>query len=573
MKHSPARQRTALLALLLAVAAPATALAQQTNVVLISADDLGWGSLGGPYGNPNARFPELDALMARGLVLTDYYGQPLCTPSRVSLMTSRYPMRFGSGLIDAIGPGETAVGLPDSVYTLADAFKARGYETAMFGKWHLGHGNMLSGATDTEFHPLYHGFDYFLGSLYGNIDYNNHKIDGLLDWWEGRVLRPEDDNRYTTQVLGDRLSAFIAARPGAGTTSAPFFVYAAFNTPHAAPPGSYPSDWKRCQLPPGQAQTYLDFFRFTGWGETDVRRRHLAMVRVLDDEIGQVVDALETAGLMGNTIIWFVSDNGGEPRFGGRNTPWRGAKASAYEGGIRVPSFVIWDGHIAPGVSAQITGAVDVLPTLLALTGGGPYTRPSDGLSVAGHVLGGPVVSRPMAVPNSDEGDAVRLRRTTTWDWKLVRRYRDNGQPYAAELYNLVSDPAEATNRANAYPDTVSMLMALLPYSLPQGDAAFGPRIVAPVPGNLFASPPTVSVSPNPFSGQAAIRLTLAEASTLRLSIYDMLGREVAVLVDGAVEAGPHEAPFDGSRLPAGTYLVRLEAGGEVQMQRVTRVR
>jgi arylsulfatase A len=452
---------SALLALLCASTVEA-----QPNVVVIVADDLGYGDLGS-YGSPDALTPHLNALAARGLRFTDFYGGPVCTPSRYSLLTGLHAFRAGdTDLLEALEPADTDSGIDDEAVTIAEAMRAEGYETAMIGKWHLGAGDFLFGAPDTEYHPLHHGFGRSFGSLSGAIDYSTHYNRAgsgppFLDWWEDRTPRPQDDSLYATYAFGERAVDFLRARAkvalSTGAVARPFLLYLPFTAPHAGRvQGSNPAD--ALQLPIGREREYLSRFDHLYPSDQDVRKRYLAMLAVLDDEVGRIVDALEANGLADETVVWFVSDNGGKPLHGGSSGGLRGEKGTPYEGGIRVPSFVVWPGHIAPGVTGQLGTNVDVLPTVLALAGLTP--PPSlDGLDLSTHLLGGPVLERGVAVPNSISGDAVRLGR-----WKYVRRYRTDGTPRVPELYDLTNDPTEASDLSAVYPDTVAALQALLPY-------------------------------------------------------------------------------------------------------------
>jgi arylsulfatase A-like enzyme len=551
---------------LVAVTAPllaAGAAAQpgpRPNVVVITADDLGYGDLGS-YGSPDARTPHLDALATRGLRFTDFYaGGPVCTPSRYALLTGLHAFRANDRrLLDALKPEDTRSGVNDrDTETLGEALQAEGYEAAMIGKWHLGHGQMLTGnAGNTEFHPSKHGFDSFFGVLGGAIDYNTHEfLGGYLDWWEDRRRRPEDHGRYATLEFGSRAVAFLDDHAGAGSSEPPFFLYLPFTAPHAGV-STQPGPVAKLQLPIGREREYLSRFDHLYPDDENVRKRYLAMVAVLDDEVGRIVDALQRNGLMANTVVWFISDNGGQNGLGS-NGPLRGGKRSPYEGGIRVPSFVVWEGHVAPGTAGQIAGNVDVLPTVLALAGASaPAT---DGLDLSAFLLGGPPVERGIAVPNTVIGDAYRLGA-----WKYVQRYRSNGNPYPAELYDLAADPGETTNVAGAHPDVVASLASQMPYGTqPRGQAA------SPT---LLAAPLAAEVLPNPFARRTTIRFTLDASMAVRLAVYDVLGREVAVLVDGEREAGTHAATLDGRGLAPGVYVYRLTAGGEVQTGPMTLAR
>ena len=519
------------------------------NVVLLVADDLGYGDLGA-YGSPDARTPHLDALAAEGLRFTDFYaGGPVCTPSRYALLTGLHTFRAGDDhLLEPlyVGTGNRS-GLSDEVVTLAEALKGEGYETALIGKWHLGHGNMPEGgAPDTRFHPLYHGFDTFFGSIRGGIDYNTHwHQDDFLDWWEGRRLVPEDSLLYATHVFGDRAVDFLDAHAGAGTTEPPFFLYLPVTAPHYGNTANTGAR-ARMQLPVGEEQEreYLSRFDDLYPDDDHIRKRFLAMTAVLDDEVGRIVEALERNGLRENTLVWVLSDNGAALRLGGSNGALRGQKKEPYEGGIRVPSFVVWPDRIAPGATAQLGSHTDVFPTVVALAGGA-LTHGVDGLDLSTYLLGGSPVARGVAVPNTHYGDAYRLR-----DWKYVRHY---GPGARTALYDLAANPAEATDLSAVYPDTLALLEALMPYGSPPP-----PTGEEPPPNPLLTA--TLRVVPNPAPGDAAAHLELIApvAGAVRVEVFDALGRRLALLYDGPLNAGTNTLALPTRRPP----LVVVRATG-----------
>ena len=563
---------TGLLAALLAGGAAAQPGGGRPNVVVILADDLGYGDLGA-YGSPDALTPHLDALAARGLRLTDFYaGGPVCTPSRYALLTGLHTFRNGDP--ELLGPlqlADTASGIDAEAVTLAEALRAGGYETALIGKWHLGHGRMVThGAGDTAFHPLHHGFDHFFGLLRGGVDYNTHwNKDRYLDWWEDRRPVHEDTLRYATHVLGERAAAYVAARAGAGTTRPPFFLYLPFTAPHAGMV-AHPTPLTQTQLPLGEERAYLSRFDPLYPDDTDIRKRYLAMLAVLDDEVGRIVEALDRNGLTERTVVWFISDNGGIPTYGGSSGGLRGRKKTPYEGGIRVPSFVVWPGRIAPGVSAQPAANVDVLPTVLALAEV-PLGHAVDGVDLSDHLLGGPGVARGVAVPNTQFGDAYRLGR-----WKLVRRYDDDGAPRPAELYDLAADLAESTDLAAAYPDTVAWLLGRFPYGRPPGPDTLGVSAGGGPGGDPPPAPPSAAslrVLPNPSAGviAAAVEVALPEAGPVRVEAFDALGRRLAVVHDGPLEAGVHRAALPPS--VSGWVVVRASGPFGTLTATATRLR
>jgi arylsulfatase A-like enzyme len=516
------------------------------NVLVIVVDDLGYGDLGS-FGSTEARTPHLDALAARGLRLTDYYaGGPVCTPSRYALVTGRHAHRAGDpDLLRALRFEDTDSGIRDTVWTLADGLVEAGYETALIGKWHLGHGRRFRGGSNPQYLPSKHGFDSFFGLLAGAIDYNTHwNQDRALDWWSQNTPLHRDTLLYATQVFGDHIVNYLDASAGAGTTSPPFFLLFAPTAPHYGNTVETMA-WKRMQLPIGRAGEYLDRFDHLNLPDRNTRKRYLAMMAVLDDEIGEIVEVFERNGLMENTVIWFMSDNGGATEYGGSNGGLRSEKGDPYEGGIRVPSFVVWEGRIPPGTSSQIAGNVDVVPTTLALAGV-PLTRPTDGLDLSPHFFGGPAIQRGLAIPNTELGDAVRQGR-----WKYVRRYEQD-QPLTPELYDLEADLSETTDLAAFYPDTVAMLEALLPYSPPRYGAATAEQAVR-----------QLRAFPNPSAGDVTVSLVTAETGPVRVAVYDALGREVAVLMDRVVlERGAYDVTWETAGQPAGVYVVRASTTG-----------
>ncbi|MEM1043305.1 MAG: sulfatase-like hydrolase/transferase [Bacteroidota bacterium] len=546
------------------------------NVILIFVDDLGYDDLGS-YGSTDALTPHLDSLAAQGLRFTDFYaGSPVCTPSRYALLTGRYPFRADNpALLNHLVWHDTENGIDDRDSTLAEAFQANGYQTALIGKWHLGHGSVLvSDTTDSQFHPLHHGFDSFYGSFMG-IDYNTHwHGDEYLDWWENRRPAPEDSLGYATQLFGDRAVAYIDERPEAGAASPPFFLYLPFTAPHFGRPPVMTRTGV-LQLPIGQEEEYLS--RFDGVEisgsrmRTILRKRYLAMVAVLDDEVGRIMDALDRNGLADRTVIWFISDNGGFVELGASNAPLRGGKKEPYEGGIRVPSFVSWPGHIAPGVSAQLAGNIDVAPTLLSLAGI-PFDHPVDGIDLGDHLAGGPVFSRGgIATVNAVHGDAYRLRQ-----WKLVRPYDAAGAPLPPELYDLSTDANEVTDLASVYPDTLAMLVDLLPYGKSVGarPTAMDSPAKTAVQRAVRAPETELRVAPNPSrpgAGDAFVELTLGMEERVRLEVFDLLGRRIALLWEGPLEASTYRFALPATA--SGTFVVRAASPSGTHTVKATRAR
>lgn len=423
------------LALLLLPLAPAAfaQTAAKPNIVYIVADDLGWKDVGF-NGATDIQTPNLDQLAKTGARLTQFYAQPMCTPTRAALMTGRYPYRYG--LQTLVIPSVSTYGLATDEWLLPQALKKAGYQTAIIGKWHLGHG-------DRKYWPRQRGFDYQYGAMIGELDYFTHEEHGVLDWY--RDNQPVREKGYTTQLLGRDAVRYIDSR----TSGTPFYLYLTFNAPHT----------------PYQApQAYID--RFKSIAEP-TRRTYAAMIACLDDEIGRVVAALDRKGLRENTLIVFQSDNGGtrNAMFTGvmadmknvqipcDNGPYREGKGSLYEGGTRVCALVNWPGHVKPGLDANgIVHVVDMYPTLAKLAGASPDpAKPLDGVDVW------PALSRGVSSPRSEVVYNIEPFRASIREgnWKLIWR---TTLPSSFELYDLGADPSEKNDVAKQNPNKVAEL-------------------------------------------------------------------------------------------------------------------
>jgi arylsulfatase A-like enzyme len=423
------------LALLLG-ASPAVAAGAKPNIVHIVADDLGWKDVGFT-GSTDIKTPNLDRLSAAGAKFTQFYVQPMCTPTRACLMTGRYPWRYGLQTI--VIPGPANYGLDTNEWLMPQCLKEAGYTTAIIGKWHLGH-------ADTKYWPRQRGFDYQYGAMIGELDYYTHSDAGVLDWF--RNNKPIHEEGYTTRLIGDDAVRYIDSRE----TNKPFYLYLAFNAPHT----------------PYQApQEYID--RYKNIAEP-TRRIYAGMVTCMDDEIGRVVAALEKKGLRDNTLILFHSDNGGTKNamFAGQmadlskivipcdNGPYRDGKGSLFEGGCRVCAFANWPGHIKAETVDGLIHCVDLYPTLAALAGASTAKcKPLDGLNVWDTIAEGQPSPRTESVYNIEPFRGA-LRQG---DWKLIWRTL---LPTSVDLYNLAEDPYEKNNLAVAHPDIVAAMQQRL---------------------------------------------------------------------------------------------------------------
>jgi len=405
------------------------------NIVLILADDLGSADLG-CYGATELKTPHIDSLARDGVRFSNAYcNAPECTPSRCALLTGRYQQRVG-GLECAIGLGNVGrydeaiwlaergeLGLPGSETTLATILKRRGYQTALFGKWHLGYLDMFS--------PNRHGFDESWGILGGGADYfRSTEQDGAM------VLRHNGQeaksNGYLTDEIGKRAVDWIAKR----NARKPFFLYVPFNAPHSPfqtrdDAGKTPVQWNGAN-----------------------RAAYLKMTEAMDDQVGGILRAIDESKERDNTIVLFMSDNGAPAS--GSNVPYRGSKSSVWEGGIRMPLLIRWPGHLRAGSNcAQVTLMMDVTATLAAAVGGQPAKdRPFDGKNLLAQWKGAAAVPRTVFWRYKRAGNRRKAARDR--DWKLVW---ENGKE---SLYDLKTDPGEKADLLAREPKIGSNLRAKL---------------------------------------------------------------------------------------------------------------
>ena len=421
---------------LLGTAVVAHAADSKPNIVYIVADDLGWKDVGF-NGATDIKTPNLDKLAETGAKFTQFYAQPMCTPTRAALMTGRYPFRYGLQTI--VIPGPAGYGLATNEWLMPQALKDAGYNTAIIGKWHLGH-------ADLKYWPKQRGFDYQYGAMIGELDYYTHSDAGVLDWF--RNNKPVHEKGYTTQLIGNDAVKYINEQ----SADKPFYLYLTFNAPHT--PYEAPQD-------------YIDRYKNI---EDPTRRIYAGMVTCMDDEIGRVVAALDKKGLRDNTLIVFQSDNGGtrNAMFAGQmadlskikipcdNGSYRDGKGSLFEGGTRVCALANWPGHIKPETVDGMIHVVDIYPTLANLTGASTAKcLPLDGLDVW------PTISANAPSPRTEIIYNVEPFRGAVrqGDWKLIWRTLI---PTSVDLYNLAEDPYETNNVAAAHPDQVAMMQGRL---------------------------------------------------------------------------------------------------------------
>ncbi|MEQ8787106.1 MAG: sulfatase [Pirellulaceae bacterium] len=396
---------------------------RRPNIVVILADDLGYGDLG-CYGNQEINTPHLDKLAAGGMRFTDFHSSgPVCSPTRAGLVTGRYQQRAGvPGVIYADPKANRHHGLQLSEITFAEMLAPAGYRTGVMGKWHLGY--------EPQFNPRHQGFDVFRGYVSGNIDYISHydRME-IYDWWhdEEKVEEPG----YSTHLISRHAVKFIDENH-----DRPFCLYVAHEAPHS--PFQGPGDPP--QRGPNKAQEKL--------GPDRIARARREMIEEMDRGVGDVVAALERHDLRDSTLVFFLSDNGAERN--GSNGPLNGYKGSLWEGGHRVPAIANWPGVVEPGAECDaLTISLDVTPTLLDLAGvAPPRDRPLDGRSLRPLLEGGkPAESRRLFWQYGPQG-AVRDGR-----WKLLMQGES-----PPRLYDLSRDLGETTDLSADQPDRVERL-------------------------------------------------------------------------------------------------------------------
>ena len=388
------------------------------NILLFLADDLGWGDVG--FHKGRVPTPNIDRLAAEGAELTRFYTQPFCSPTRAALLTGRMPIRFGMQftVIRAWSPH----GIPLDEHLLPESLRALGYQTACMGKWHLGHAHR-------RLLPNARGFDHFYGHVNADIHYFSHKHLGGLDWQRNGAGVDEDG--YTTNLLAAEATSWIRKRDKAR----PFFLYLPFNAVHT--PLSAPDDV---------------MFRHRNMPHEKLRVLAGA-IDSMDAAVGQVLDTLAAENLTGETIVLFLSDNGGALVQGSVNAPLRGSKGTTFEGGIRVPAVVRYPGKIpAGGKLAQVMTAADLFPTLLGALGAASQgKKPLDGLNLWSQLTGAaPVPREPLffAVKSNEKNDFRYA--VLDGDWKLIRVVEAGRPAHAEYLFHLPSDPAEAKDVLDA---------------------------------------------------------------------------------------------------------------------------
>ena len=410
------------------------------NIVVFLADDLGYGDIG-CYGHPEAKTPNIDKLAQDGVRFTQHYSNGTeCSPTRTAFLTGRYPQKAG-GLECAIGTGNVGryddairlaearqLGLPAKQTILPDALQQRGYSCAIFGKWHLGY--------EPQFNPMEHGWDDFFGYMGGNVHYFNHReLSDLHVLFKGRL--PIHTEGYMTHLITDASINFIKEKK-----DQPFFLVVSHETPHFPFQG------------PRDKSKKVDE---TNWTTPDAPT-YVAMLEDLDSEVGRVLKVLEEQDLTNETLVVFVSDNGGFAK-AAHMGPLKGAKSTTLEGGIRVPLIMRWPGKIEPGTtSTQVCTTFDLTRSFVKLAGARVFPGRLDGYDIVEHLT--------RKKPD--------FKRTLYWRGKRGERtwtaVRDGDLKYVCKkedideewLFDLANDISEENDLAKERPQDLERLKKLL---------------------------------------------------------------------------------------------------------------
>jgi arylsulfatase A-like enzyme len=424
---------------------------RRPNIVIIFADDLGYGDLGA-FGSPNNRTPRLDAMAADGQKWTGFYVQPVCSPSRAALLTGRLPIRngmFGSpgGTAPKVFRDNAAQGLPLEEITLAELLKSAGYRTGMVGKWHLGQ--------LPRFLPMRQGFDSWFGLPYSHdMRMTVPRDNGFRtpayyapkpEYWDVALMRNEQvierpvDHRTLTKRYTDEAVRFITENK-----TAPFFLYLAHSLPH---------------IPLARSDEFVGRSAGGIYGDT---------IEEIDWSVGKILDALRAAGIERNTLVLFTSDNGPWLPFrdhGGSAGPLRQGKGTTWEGGVRTPAIFWWPGTVRPGVVTGIGSGLDLLATAASLAGARlPADRRIDSIDLSAALIdGGPSPRHELFYYWDSELRAVRHDNYKAHF--ITSGAYDDAEPRTVHdpplLFDLAVDPGERVNVAAQHPGVVADLIEL----------------------------------------------------------------------------------------------------------------
>jgi len=424
------------------------------NIVMIFTDDQGVNDVG-CYGS-EIPTPHTDSIAKQGMRFNQFYAaSSICTPSRYGLLTGRYAHRSQDQLLGALmflGDEDAQRGLRPGEQTYTGLLRMAGYETALIGKWHLGHGQPM-------FWPTEHGFDSFFGHTAGCVDFFTLCYGREPDWYRGRELVKAEG--YATDVITEEAIGLLRRHASrSGEDGKPLYLHLSYNAPH------FGKGWDDAkQTTENVMQPKPEDLRKVSGISDPLRRAFAAKVIGLDESIGRLLHELDELSMTENTIVIFMTDHGGDPVYGGSNLPLRGVKATLFEGGLRVPCMVRWPGKIAANShSDEVTCAIDWFPTFCDLVGIDKSPYQLDGQSML-----------PILMPEASPTDRKSSPRTLVWrtgahaelerqswyavregDWKWVK------PPDEPEmLFDLSSDPFETRNLAEEHPAVAKRLAVL----------------------------------------------------------------------------------------------------------------
>ena len=411
--------------------------AAKPNIIVIVADDLGWGDVG--YHGSAIKTPNIDRLSETGVQLTRFYVAPVCSPTRAGLLTGMYPSRFG--IRETVIPPWRDFGLEPANTLIPEFLEKQGYKNrAIIGKWHLGHSR-------PEYYPLNQGFTHFYGHLNGAIDYFTHERDGELDWHNDYASCY--DKGYATDLIARESAKCIREY----TKEGPFFLYVAFNAPHT-PLQAKVEDLKQY----GYDESKPTFSKKRGGeaaGQGNTRfQTYAAMVSCMDRGIGDILQTLAELDIEENTLVLFMSDNGADEGSGGGSSgPLNGHKFLEYDGGVRAPAIIRWPaGFRGARQVNQLTGFVDIFPTICEVVKPGSSARAAfDGISIL-EVL-------KEQRKNIDRTFYLGCGTLIENEWKVIRPGYNPKMKLSSEvLFNLEKDPYETENLSAQYPKILKKL-------------------------------------------------------------------------------------------------------------------
>ena len=502
--------------------------AQKPNIVFVLVDDLGYADVGFT-GATDIPTPNLDALANQGTIFTSAYAvHPFCGPSRMGLITGRYPHEFG-GQYNLADVSSITEGIPVNEPLMSNMLKDAGYRTGLVGKWHLG--------KEAQFHPNNRGFDDFYGFLYGGHSYfpTNYKAayNGPNSWVYNHPLEHNgtavtDDDEYLTDEFSHQGVRFINESVSANK---PFFLWMSYNAPHTP---------LEAKIEDMNVPIIKDI-------QNTNRKTYAAMVYAVDRGVKEIVDALKANNVYDNTLIVFMSDNGGKLDAGANNGVLSGEKGDTLEGGFRVPMFFHWPNNVPAGVNYDFpVSALDFYPTFANLANATIQPNKNlDGLNIWNHVVAKTNARNNneviMSVRHDNASNRVGIRRG---DWKAYRQ--NNNQDW--KLFNLKNDIGETTNLSTANPSILSQLksagahlvkgfidpkwfhstsaeVAWNTNNMPNFEATFGDALHLD-DENLFKNS-DFSIYPNPAEKEVNFILHNIKSEFVEISLYNLQGKEI----------------------------------------------